>query len=328
MTFSHRTPPIVVLAAALLFAGACDSPTTGAAGTTPSASTPATAAPAGNTAELCKSGGEAARSAVLDLLTKMAGAAEGDKTPSQAELNRIYQSTFGTLRDDLSGAAAEATDPRFAAVLTDIAAEAGKLATARDPEAAGTQGFQNALAKLETYCPSGTPGASTAPGGVVNGAVGAKGSGCELPVTFSVAPKWKPKAVAVEDDDPLAELARRGPLRMACEIDAKPAGLTGFLRVWIDPATGGDARGALKALLTGGKTRKVGYTPVKIGGRDGRELRYQSFSELMEEYTDRRAFAVPTPGGAVVVELSGLESDDPAMQSAYEQAKSTLTVTS
>jgi hypothetical protein len=161
---------------------------------------------------------------------------------------------------------------------------------------------------------------------VVNGTVGAKGSGCELPVTFAVAPKWAPKAVVTEDDDPLAELTRKGPLRMACEISARPAGLTGFLRVWIDPAASGDARAPLKALLTGSKTRKADYTPGKIGGRDGMELKYQVFSELMEEYSDRRAFAVLTPGGAVVVELSGLDSDDPAMQSAYEQAKSTLTV--
>jgi hypothetical protein len=317
---------VVALSAILLFTGACNSAGgSGAAGTAPSASA---AGAADNTAEICKSGGEAARTAVLDLFGKMAGAAEGAETPSQAELVQIYQSTFGTLRDDLSGSAAKATDPEFAAVLKNIAAEADKLAKTSDPEAAGTQGFEDALTKLETYCPSGTPGASTAPGGVVNGTVGAKGSGCELPVTFAVAAKWEPKAVEIKDDDPLAELARRGPLRMACEISAKKAGLTGFLRVWIDPAATGNARAALKALLKGEKTRNAAYTPVKIGGRDGMELKYQTFSELLEEYSDRRAFAVPTPGGAVVVELSGLESDDPAMQSAYEQAKSTLTVTS
>jgi hypothetical protein len=323
MTFSHRTLPVVALGATLLFTGACNASAggSGAAGAPPSAS-----APSGNTAEICKSGGEAARTAVLELFSKMAETAKGGDEPGQAELVQIYQSTFGTLRDDLRSSGAKATDPEFAAVLTAIAAEADKLAQASDPEAAGTQGFEDALAKLEKYCPSGTPGASTAPGGVVNGTVGAKGSGCELPVTFAVAAKWEPKAVEFKDDDPLAELARRGPLRMACEISAKGAGLVGFLRVWIDPAATGDARAALKALLKGEKTRKAAYQPVTIGGRDGMELTYQTYSELLEEYSDRRAFAVPTPGGAVVVELSGVESDDPAMQSAYEQARSTLTV--
>lgn len=316
MTSFHRTVPVVALGAALFFAGGCNSAASndGAGG-----SVPPSAAAAGNTAEICKSGGEAARTAVLDLFGKMADAA-GDP----AKLTEVYRSTFGTLRDELDSASGKATDPAFAAVLKGIAAEAGKLATASDPEALGTEAFQAELAKLETYCPSGTPGASTAPGGVVGGAVGAKGSACELPVTFTVAEKWQPKAVKIEDGDPLAELARRGKLRMACEINARPAGLAAFLRVWVAPPAAGDLRSALKALLTGEKTRKAGYTPVKIGGGDAMELKYQVYSELMEEYSDRRAFAVATADGPVVVELSGLEGDDPAAQAAYEQAKSTL----
>jgi hypothetical protein len=304
---------VLTLGAVLMFASACG-------GTEQRSAAAPAPSPSGNTAAICKSGGEAARKAVLELFGKMAG---------EDDLATAYKSTFGTLRDDLSTASGQATDPEFAAVLKAIADEAGKIATASDPEAVGTEGFQAALGKLETYCPSGSPGASTAPGGVVSGAVGAEGSGCELPVTFSVAPKWQPKDVTTDDNDPLAALTRKGSLRMRCEISARPAGLTGFLRVWIGPpAGGGDSRAALKELLTGTKNRKAVYTPVVIGGRDGTELTYELYSELMEEYSRRQAFAVETPAGAVVVELSGLESDDPAMLSAYELAKSSLTVTS
>jgi hypothetical protein len=303
---------VVTLGAFLLFASACG-------GAEPEPAAAPAPSPSSNTVAICKSGGQAAQKAVLDLFGRMA---------TEKDLTKAYQTTFGTLRDDLSTASGQATDPAFAAVLKAIADEAAKLATADDPEAVGTDGFQTALAKLETYCPSGSPGASTAPGGVVNGAVGAKGSGCELPVTFSVAPKWQPKDVTMKDDDPLAELGRKGSLRMRCEISARPAGLTGFLRVWIGPPAARDTRAALKELLTGSKTRKAGYTPVRLGGAEGMELKYENYSELLEEWTPRQAFAVATGGGAVVVELSGLESDDPAMQSAYDLAKSTLTVTS
>ncbi|MBG0564115.1 lipoprotein [Actinoplanes aureus] len=320
--FSHRPLAVVALGATLLSAGACNTSdsNSGAAG--------ASASAASNTAEICKSSGEAARTAVMGLLGKIAVIAKGNDAPTDAEMTELYQSTFGALRDDLNKSSAEATDPEFAVVLKDIAAEAGKLATAADPVALGNEGFQTALGKLETHCPSDSRSSaapSGAPGGAAGAAVGAKGSACELPVTFSAAEKWQPKKVEVDEGDPLAELARKGSLRMACEINGRPAGLTAFVRVWIDPK-GTTARKALKQILTGAKTRKVTYAKIKLGGRDGVELSYQLFSELLEEYSDRQAFAVKTPGGVVVVELSGLGGDDPAVQAAYDLAKSTLTV--
>jgi len=214
-------------------------------------------------------------------------------------------------------------------VLKEIATEADKVATAKNPAEAGNEGLQAALGKLEQYCPrEGKPGstASTAPGGVVAGAVGAAGSGCELPVTFPVADKWKPKAVDVADDDPLAELARKGSLRMVCEIDAKPAGHIGFIRVWSNPKTT-VPREALKPLLTEAKTRKVSYTPFTAGGKEAVEVAFEQHQELADGYVKRRAFGVPTGGGVIVVELGGLDNEEYAgMLPAYEQAKSGLTV--
>jgi len=320
----HRPAALTGLALALLLTGACNRPdgTPGAPPAAPSASA------AGNTAEICASGGTKARDVVVDLFTQLAGAGK-DGEPTEADLTKIYQDTFGRLSDDLAAEAARATDPGLATVLNDIAAEAGEIAAAPDPSAAGNEDLQAALTKLDGYCPTGDPSssASTAPGGVVAGAVGAKGSGCELPVTFTVAEKWKPKAVEVADDDPLAELARKGPLRMACEIDGKPAGHLGFIRVWVDPAATGDARAALQPMLTGEKTRKVTWTPFTAAGRPAAEVAFEQYRELTEEYAPRRAFAVVTPAGAVVVELGGLDAEEhAAMLPAYELARGSVTV--
>ncbi len=305
----------------LLTTGACNSAGSGSGAAAPSA---APSSAAGNTAEICASGGAAARDVVVGLFAELAAAAEGGE-PDPAELSRIHRDTFGKLGDDLGAEAARATDPGLAAVLEDIAAEADKLAAAPD---LGNEEFRAALDKLDEYCPSGKPSsAGTAPGGVIDGAVGAAGSGCELPVTFSVAEKWKPKAVDAPDDDPLVELARKGPLRLICEIDSKPAGHLGFIRVWLDKDATGDARAALRPFVTGGKTRNVAYTPFTAGGRDATEITFEEFSALFENYVRRRAFAVPTPAGAVVVELGGLDSEEhDAMLPAYELAKRSLAV--
>lgn len=303
-----------VLGAVLLFSGACASAEGDAAA--------APLAAAGNTAEICRSGGDAARTVVTELFTKVAAAA-GD---SQADLATVYRETFGKLRDQLTTEAGRATDPKLAAVLTDVATEAGAIASAPDPAEADTAKFQAAMEKLETFCPSS--GASGGPG-VVEGAVGAAGSGCELPVTFDVPAKWKPKAVEMADDDPLAVLASKGPYRMVCEIDAKPAGEIGFLRVWLDRTAKGDPREALKPFVTEGKARTVSYGTVAVGGGDAVDAGFEQYQELTEEYVKRRALAVPTPAGMAVIELGGLDTEThEALLPAYDLAVKSLQITS
>lgn len=56
--------------------------------------------------------------------------------------------------------------------------------------------------------------------------VGAKGTPCELPITFSLPARW----VA----EPVGDAAgvTLGGSRLRCEVDAKPADNVGFLRVW------------------------------------------------------------------------------------------------
>ncbi|WP_416976767.1 lipoprotein [Streptomyces sp. T028] len=167
--------------------------------------------------------------------------------------------------------------------------------------------------------------------------VGAAGSACELPVTFDVAESWKPKAVdagaevdGVSED--LAELAdaflRQGPVTMACEIDAKPAGNIGFLRVWTGEPGDADARAVLEDFVAAeeGAARER-YGTFEAGDVTGTEVEYVTPGDGSETKT-AHALAVVTPDGPVVLHLGGLDDEEhEEMLPAYELAKTTLHTT-
>ena len=167
--------------------------------------------------------------------------------------------------------------------------------------------------------------------------VGAAGSACELPVTFDVAKSWKAEAVDAEEagdaSGDLAELAdaflRQGPVTMACEIDAKPAGNIGFLRVWTGKPGDADARTVLEGFVAaeeGASGEK--YRTFETGGLTGAEVEYDTTSKLMEETKKEHALAVTTPDGPVVLHLGGMDTEEhEAMLPAYELAKTTLRTT-
>ncbi|MFE3516785.1 lipoprotein [Streptomyces sp. NPDC059166] len=172
------------------------------------------------------------------------------------------------------------------------------------------------------------PEAAESTGAEEGGTVGGAGSPCELPVTFALAADWKPQAVTVEPDSGLAELTEQGTVTLVCEIDAKPAGSIGYIRVWRGGAPGEDPAEALKAFVTDepGAGEAV-WTRVKAGALAATEVAYTVDGELLDEPKKERAFAVATPGGPVVVHLGGLDSDEhEAMLPAYELAKRTLKV--
>ncbi|MFD3999470.1 lipoprotein [Streptomyces rubiginosohelvolus] len=168
----------------------------------------------------------------------------------------------------------------------------------------------------------GTEAAVAAKGGRLGGA----GSACELPVTFDLAARWKPKAIELEPDSVLADLAEQGTVKMVCEIDAKPAGNIGFLRVWRGEASEDDPQAVLKAFVEDDpNASEAAYTQVKAGALAAAEVGYTVHSELMDESKQERAFAVITPDGPVVVHLGGLDSDEhTAMLPAFELAKRSL----
>ncbi|WP_411573967.1 lipoprotein [Streptomyces fradiae] len=202
---------------------------------------------------------------------------------------------------------------------------------------------------------SGGPGpsasaSSSAPAAVApaakGGTVGAAGSACPLPVAFDVAAGWQPKKVEPVDDPDLAELnelLKQGPFTMACEIDAKPAGRIGFLRVWTGEGKagagqGGDGKGggaapraALESFVTADDDSpgSAAYRDVRVGpdgAASATEVTYVVTSALLDERKPVRALAVATPRGPVVLELSGMDGEEhTAMLPAWELAKRSLT---
>ncbi|MER5204554.1 lipoprotein [Streptomyces sp. NPDC002825] len=190
-----------------------------------------------------------------------------------------------------------------------LVAAAGLLLTAcgTTPEPAAPA--RPETAKSESAKPETVKAAAT---------LGGPGSACALPVSFSVAEDWKPEAVKNPEDPEFAALTRQGPVTVRCEVDAKPSGNIGYLRVWTAPK--GPARTALEGFVTAEKgSSAVAYRETKAGALPATEVTYTVDGE------EKRAFAVSTPKGTVIVHLGGLDTDEHrAMLPAYELAKSTV----
>ncbi|MFC8896013.1 lipoprotein [Streptomyces cinereoruber] len=204
------------------------------------------------------------------------------------------------------------------------------------PEAAPaprpTSARPSALAP-STDAPSTARPSSAGPSGpaVAAASLGGPGTACPLPVSFSLPKDWKPNAIELPTDPELADLAdlaRRGPAVMRCEIDAKPAGLIGFLRVWTleKGSAQPSARAALEAFVKGDETSSaVTYREIEAGALPAVEATYTVRSALFDEDKEERAFAVTTPKGVVVVDLGGTDTEEHReMLPAYELARTTL----
>ncbi|CAL9438989.1 lipoprotein [Streptomyces sp. enrichment culture] len=183
---------------------------------------------------------------------------------------------------------------------------------------------------------SPSPAASASPA-AKGGTVGAAGSACPLPVpvTFDTAADWEPKKVKpVTDPDlkELNELLEQGTLTLGCEIDAKPAGHLGFLKVWTDDAGDTTPRAVLESFVADDDSpAKPVYRDVRVGEGGtlaATEVTYLVTSALLDEQKQVRALAVMTPHGPLVLELGGMDTEEhEAMLPAYELAKATLAVT-
>ncbi|MGW0789018.1 lipoprotein [Streptomyces sp. NPDC002911] len=171
------------------------------------------------------------------------------------------------------------------------------------------------------------PAAAAASASPQKGAtLGGKGSACELPVTFELTADWKPQAVDVDPGSELAAAGQQGSATMVCEIDAKPAGNIGYLRVWRGKGSGTAPRAALEDFVNGDpNASKASYKETEAGPVAAAEVTYTVDVELLDEQKTERAFAVATPDGPVVVHLGGPDSGEhKAMLPAYELAKKSL----
>jgi hypothetical protein len=157
--------------------------------------------------------------------------------------------------------------------------------------------------------------------------VGASGSACELPVSFSLPAAWRPKPVQT-DGGPFDELAKSGGATMRCEIDAKPAGHIGFLRVWTSDRAEAEPRQVLESFLADGKeTFDPRYRETNAGELPAVEVTFLKDSPLAFGLKRERALAVDTRDGVALLTLSGTDTEEyEGMLPAYMLAKQTLTV--
>ncbi|MFF8839727.1 lipoprotein [Streptomyces sp. NPDC015130] len=175
-----------------------------------------------------------------------------------------------------------------------------------------------------TAAPATTAGGTDPKAAAASGAtLGGAGTACALPASFALAAKWEPEAIDDPEDPEFAALTRQGPATVRCEVDAKPAGHIGYLRVWT--ADRGPARAALEGFVKAEKkATAVAYRETKAGALPATEVTYTVADELGGESKEERAFAVATPKGTVIVHLGGLDTaEHRAMLPAYELAKST-----
>lgn len=225
---------------------------------------------------------------------------------------------------------------------------AGCSSTARDDA-----GARKAEEKTGTKAAGETAAGTTTGGGAAageavaakGGTVGGAGSACPLPVVFDLAASWKPKAVGIDPDSEIAAaLGVRGGTTLVCEIDAKPAGHLGYLRVWQGEKSNRTPRQVLEAFTadgtgtgagagteagTGAGTRagagEITYAGTTAGDLPAAEAAYTVDDEPLDEPKKERAFAVCTPDGPVVIHLGGLDAQEhQEMLPAYELARKSL----
>ncbi|MFC8173005.1 lipoprotein [Streptomyces sp. NPDC057242] len=203
-------------------------------------------------------------------------------------------------------------------LLVPVVLAAGPLLTGcgSEPRPGAVPEAPASVAKPSDAAPSGAPAAAASLGG--------PGTACPLPVSFSLAKEWRPKAIEDPEDPEFAALTRQGPAFARCEVDAKPAGHVGFLRVWT--ARKGPARAALEGFVAAdGKASGASYRETTAGALPAVEVTYTVRSEVLGEDKEERAFAVATPEGAVVVHLGGMDTGEHrAMLPAYELARTSL----
>lgn len=189
--------------------------------------------------------------------------------------------------------------------------------------------------------PAATPGAvagsaspaapPAAPAAVAGARLGAAGSACRLPFTFDATAEWKPKAVDVKEFGDLAELAKVGEFDTVCEIDAKPAGHIGFLRVYLAEGLSGQPREHLKPFVEFSKREisNVTYQDIQVASQQGAEVTWDLKDTEFDLTTRYSAFAMNTKAGAVVVQLSPFdESEHEAMLPAFRLAQTSAAVAS
>ncbi|TDP98056.1 lipoprotein [Labedaea rhizosphaerae] len=152
-------------------------------------------------------------------------------------------------------------------------------------------------------------GAEQAPAGAT---IGGTSGPCPLPVTMTIAKGWKAAGVP-------AGTGSMGDAALACEVDAKPAGHLGFLRIYV---TGSpvEPKNLLKAVVA--KSKQVNGEQYRES-KPGVELTY--LSDVGGDQVRSRAYAATVNGRTVLVVLDAFDSEEyDAMIGAYLLAQHTI----
>ncbi|NDL58104.1 lipoprotein [Phytoactinopolyspora mesophila] len=145
---------------------------------------------------------------------------------------------------------------------------------------------------------------------------------CDLPLTFDLAAQWTAEAVPADSD------FERGGFLPRCEIDAKPAGWIGYIRVWTGP--GDDPQDALGFFLDGhpGEIEDAETRAVDVGGTAAEEIHYVYHLAALDERKRQRALALPVTDGMAIITVSGLDTEEyEGMLPAYILARETIQLT-
>lgn len=243
----------------------------------------------------------------------VAGASAKETTKAFEKAAKKMTADAGRWVAGLKEQSAAAKDPALSKAVSELATELTPLQTGR----ASLQQMNKIVQKSETdlapYC-GGAPAVtgSSSPTSAVAAGFG-PGTACPGPVAFDTAEDWKP--------EPISEgtLKPGGPT-MLCEIDAKPAGIIGFIRVWSVKAD--SQRAGLTDVVTALKNpTALKYRSITAGGQAALEVSYISSG------SPGRAFAVTVPNGeTVVADWKGLDQEEHQEGlPAYELARSSLT---
>ncbi|WP_052745083.1 lipoprotein [Micromonospora sp. HK10] len=143
--------------------------------------------------------------------------------------------------------------------------------------------------------------------------LGDRASACPMELLISAPAKWRAKAVKNGRD------AAIGGAVPVCEIDAKPAGHLGFLRVWKADTPGNQQEVLDRFLDAYGEVTDRQYRRTKAGPLDALETTY-----VAESGTHERAILVSTIWGRFLLTLGGPDdAEHQAMLPAYQLAKQT-----
>ncbi|MEU5162018.1 lipoprotein [Streptomyces sp. NPDC020875] len=154
--------------------------------------------------------------------------------------------------------------------------------------------------------------------------IGAAGSPCALPVAFDIPAAWKVnEAVPVERTGMAVEYSE-----YLCELDARPGGGKGSIRIHNDQSRLSQPRESLERFIRAGRLterKNVEYRDTKAGPYKAVEVSYEGYNESRKARVKDTRIAFEAPQGLVVFSVEALDPvDHDALLPELDRIKDTL----